>query len=69
MHVTVNGERRETIAPSLSALLGELEYEGSHFVIAVNYDVVPRAHWPVTALNHGDEIEIVSMRQGGWDEG
>jgi sulfur carrier protein len=65
MHVTVNGERRETIAPSLSALLGELEYEGSHFVIAVNYDVVPRTQWPGRTLNDGDEIEIVSMRQGG----
>jgi sulfur carrier protein len=65
MHVTVNGERHQTAAASLDALLGELDYEGSHFVIAVNFDVVPRAQWAATALNSGDEIEIVSMRQGG----
>ncbi|MDT3688088.1 MAG: sulfur carrier protein ThiS [Pseudorhodoplanes sp.] len=65
MLVTVNGEKREIAAASLNALLGELDYENNHVVIAVNYDVVPRAQWAVTALNSGDEIEIVSMRQGG----
>jgi sulfur carrier protein len=65
MRVTVNGQIRDTQAGSLGALLGELEYEGAHFVIARNYDVVPRAQWPATALNDGDEIEIVTMRQGG----
>ena len=65
MLVTINGERREIAAASLNALLGELDYQGNHVVIAVNYDVVPCAQWPATALNSGDEIEIVSMRQGG----
>jgi len=65
MHVTVNGERREIAAASLGALLAELDYEGNHFVIAVNYDVVPRGEWPGKTLKEGDEIEIVSMRQGG----
>lgn len=65
MLVTVNGERREVAAASLNALLGELDYDGDHFVIALNYEVVPRAQWATTALNSGDEIEIVSMRQGG----
>jgi sulfur carrier protein len=65
MHVIVNGKRQETTAASLQALLGELEYEGSHFVIAVNYDVVPRGQWPSKSLSDGDQIEIVSMRQGG----
>ena len=32
---------------------------------AVNYQVVPRAHWEETALNSGDQIEIITPRQGG----
>ena len=46
-------------------LLAELDYEGSHFAIALNYDVVPKSRWAETALKAGDEIEIITPRQGG----
>ena len=65
MRVIVNGEAREIAATSVDALLGELEYEGTHFAIAVNYDVLPKSRWAATALNSGDEIEIITPRQGG----
>ena len=65
MRVRVNGEEREIAASSVQALLAELDYEGTHFAIAVNYDVVPRSRWAETALSHGDEIEIITPRQGG----
>ncbi|HKU07995.1 MAG TPA: sulfur carrier protein ThiS [Bradyrhizobium sp.] len=65
MQVTVNGERREVNASRVDALLSELEYEGTHFAIALNYDVVPKSQWAETALKAGDEIEIITPRQGG----
>jgi len=65
MRVTVNGEQREISSASVVALLRELDYEGTHFAIAVNYDVVPRSRWAETALSNGDEIEIITPRQGG----
>ena len=65
MRVTVNGEQREISADHVDALLGELEYEGTHFAIALNYDVLPRSRWAQTPLNNGDEIEIITPRQGG----
>ena len=65
MQVTVNGERREISSASVDALLGELNYEGTHFAIAVNYDVVPKRAWAETRLQTGDEIEIITPRQGG----
>lgn len=65
MRVIVNGESREIDSKSVAALLSELEYEGTHFAIALNYDVVPRNRWSVTPLNAGDEIEIIAPRQGG----
>jgi sulfur carrier protein len=65
MRVTINGEQREVAAASVDALLGELEYEGTHFAIALNYDVLPRAKWAQTPIKSGDEIEIITPRQGG----
>jgi sulfur carrier protein len=65
VRVIVNGEQREINASRLDALLHELEYEGTHFAIAVNYDVLPKSRWAETMLKAGDEIEIITPRQGG----
>jgi len=65
MRVTVNGEAREIASARVDALLAELEYEGSHFAIALNYDVLPKSRWAETQLKAGDEIEIITPRQGG----
>jgi sulfur carrier protein len=65
MFVIVNGEQRQTTATRVDALLSELDYQGSHLAVAVNYDVVPRARWAETVLKDGDQIEILTPRQGG----
>jgi sulfur carrier protein len=65
MRVTVNGEQREISADHVDALLNELEYEGTHFAIALNFDVLPRSRWADTRFRPGDEIEIITPRQGG----
>jgi sulfur carrier protein len=65
MRVIINGEEREIASRSVDALLGELDYEGTHFAIAVNYDVLPKSRWAETPINSGDEIEIITPRQGG----
>jgi thiamine biosynthesis protein ThiS len=65
MRVIVNGEAREITSHSVDALLGELDYEGTHFAIALNFDVVPKSRWAETRLKSGDEIEIITPRQGG----
>ena len=65
MRVTVNGESKDVAATRVDALLGELEFEGTHFAIAVNYDVVPRTRWSETQLADGDTVEILTPRQGG----
>ena len=65
MRVTVNGETKEIASARVDALLSELEYEGTHFAIALNYDVVPKSRWAETQLKAGDEIEIITPRQGG----
>ena len=65
MHVIVNGERTEITATDLGGLLSELDYEGAYVAVAVNYHVVPRVRWADTALASGDQIEIITPRQGG----
>jgi sulfur carrier protein len=65
MRVMINGEQREIASVRIDALLSELEYEGTHFAIAVNYDVLPRSRWAETPIKSGDEIEIITPRQGG----
>ena len=65
MRVIVNGEQREIFSASVDALLSELEYEGTHFAIALNYDVLPKSQWAQTPIKSGDEIEIITPRQGG----
>jgi sulfur carrier protein len=65
MTLTVNGERKTVRAASPRGLLGELEFEGEFFAIAVNRRVIPRAHWNEEVLRDGDSVEIVTPRQGG----
>ena len=65
MRVIINGEAREIASMSVDALLGELDYEGTHFAVAVNYDVLPKSRWAETPIKTGDEIEIITPRQGG----
>lgn len=65
MVLTVNGERQDVGATAIPALLDELGYEGSFFAVAVNREVVRRARWPQIELQEGDEVEIVTPRQGG----
>jgi len=65
MLVTLNGEQREVQATSVAALMLELDCTGGHYAVALNYDVVPRGKWDATAVNAGDEIEILTPRQGG----
>jgi sulfur carrier protein len=65
MELIVNGERRAVGANRIPALLEELGYEGEFLAVAVNRDVVRRGRWPEIELADGDEIEVVTPRQGG----
>ena len=65
MQLMVNGKRMDITSMRVDALLNELEYEGTHFAIAVNYQVIPRARWSEIELKDGDEVEILTPRQGG----
>ena len=52
-------------AASVRALLDALDYDGEFIAVAVNQAVVSRGRWGEDLLRDGDDIEIVSPRQGG----
>lgn len=70
MRIEINGEARDTPAPTL-AKLWEIETEplappSRHgFAIALNGAVIRAPAWDDTPLNEGDRIEIIRAMAGG----
>jgi sulfur carrier protein len=64
MRLIVNGERVETNAATVAALIDELGHEG-YVAVAVNEEVVSRRNWAETRLTDGDTLEVITPRQGG----
>ncbi len=65
--IRINGESEPLAAATLEALLAEkaVDTEQKGIAVALNGAVVPRAAWPATQLEAGDNVEIVRARQGG----
>lgn len=64
--ITVNGapstvEDGTTVAELVDATAGRR----GGVAVAVNEDVVPRAHWNTTAVKPDDRVEILTAVQGG----
>jgi sulfur carrier protein len=65
MQIRLNGKQCEVRADTLAALLAELEYEDAAVATARNRDFVRRKDRAQTKLAEGDEIEILTPKQGG----
>lgn len=65
MRIAVNGKPLEVSAPTLEALLAELDYGAARVATALNQTFVRAADRAATPLREGDEVEIVAPRQGG----
>ena len=66
MTILVNGAPREVAdGATLDALLETLGVRRDGTAVALNDDVVPRAHHAATALRDGDRLEIIVAVAGG----
>lgn len=65
MNVIVNGTPHTPQAATLAALLRELGYDDASVATARNRAFVRRKDRATTQLADGDEIEILTPRQGG----
>ncbi|MGI8667738.1 MAG: sulfur carrier protein ThiS [Jatrophihabitans sp.] len=62
----MNGRAQQAAeAISLTELVDQLSDRTSGIAVAVNGEVVPRGSWPVTVLNDGDRVDVVTAVQGG----
>jgi sulfur carrier protein len=65
MKITVNGEPINVSSDNLAALLAELEFEQELVATAVNQSFVRAKDRAATVLQAGDQVEILTPRQGG----
>jgi len=65
MHIHVNGKALEVAAPTLGALLRELDYDDGAIATALNQNFVRKTDRSKTPLKEGDAVEILVPRQGG----
>lgn len=65
MKLTVNGQPREVMAETLSALLTELGYENTTVATALNGDFVAMDERDGRDISDGDRIEILAPMKGG----
>jgi sulfur carrier protein len=65
MDIRVNGTPLQVEATTLARLVAELDYEDNAVATAVNQCFVRRKDRQETELHDGDEIEILTPRQGG----
>ena len=66
IRIQLNGDTRELPAPlHVDALLAHLGLDPRTVAVERNRDVVRRADYPATPVNHGDAIEVVAFVGGG----
>ncbi len=66
LQVTVNGAARD-LAPgtTVSRLVAELDLEPRGIAVAVDGEVVTRRRWDDRTLTGGEQVEVLSIAQGG----
>ena len=65
MYFIVNGEKKESDAKTIQALLDELGIERKVMAAAVNMNVVKKELWESFQLNENDKIEFLQFVGGG----
>jgi len=65
LNIRVNGIACDVKATDLDALLAELDYADQTVATALNRNFVRKKDRAATRLAEGDEVEILTPRQGG----
>jgi sulfur carrier protein len=66
MKIQLNGEPRQLHSETnLHSLIAEMALGNQAIAVAVNRQVIRRAHWPQHILQAGDQIDVVRAIGGG----
>ena len=66
MKITVNGAEHEAEDDaSVAGVVASVTAQAAGVAVALNDQVVPRAHWKTTIVREADRIEVLTAVQGG----
>ena len=65
IELAVNGEAKKTASSTVEELLTELGLAGQAVAVEINRNVVPKKEHGQTALQPGDQVELVTLVGGG----
>ncbi len=66
MRVVVNGSEQELDAgTTVASLVERYGFQSRHVAVEINRNLVPRRTYAETALEEGDQVEIVTLVGGG----
>ena len=65
MKISINGIAKDVTSTSLEAVLHEVGYGDTRVATAVNGNFVPVGQRALCQIEAGDQLEIVTPRQGG----
>lgn len=65
MTITYNGQKMDTTAATVAALIAEVNAPEAGTAVAINGAVVPRSAWEGTRLEEGAVIDVLTAIQGG----
>lgn len=66
MEISLNGQKIQLAAPlSLHELLAERDWLGKRLAVELNGAIVPKSAYATTALQPGDQLEVVVAVGGG----
>ncbi|WP_263832574.1 sulfur carrier protein ThiS [Sulfurospirillum oryzae] len=65
MQLIINGEKKESKAKTIKALLDELGIESKVMAAAVNMNVVKKEQWESYELAESDKVEFLQFVGGG----
>lgn len=65
MGIVVNGNALDLSNLRLAELLDRLGYSPKKIAVSVNETFVPRSEWSVRVIQPGDQVEVLSVIEGG----
>ena len=63
--VKISGKEVDAAGKNLVDVLKELGYEGKHFVVEYNEEIIPKENYAEITLKDNDVVEVVSFMGGG----
>ena len=65
MGIVVNGNVLDLSDLRLTELLDRLGYSSKKIAVSINETFVPRSEWSVRVIQPGDQVEVLSVIEGG----